>query len=200
MNAPTRGTTRGLASGVRLTLLLAGLLLIGAGDASATKEVGTTAQAFALASPSFDHQGVIPTLYTCDGKDLSPPLTWTGEPARARTLALVVEDPDAEDAPKRTWVHWIVFDIPVLGRGLREGVRAPSDLPRGAREGQNDWKRAEYAGPCPTSGRRHHYLFKLYALDALLDLDQPTKAELEEEMRGHVLARTELIGTYQRAP
>ena len=169
-------------------------------DALATKEIGTTAPVFALASPAFEHQSAIPEVYTCDGKDESPPLTWTGEPARARSLALVVEDPDAEESVKRAWVHWVVFDIPVIGRGLRAAIHLPSDLPPGARQGLNDWKRAEYGGPCPPSGRKHHYLFKLYALDVMIALEQPTKAELEEEMRGHVVARAELIGTYQRAP
>jgi Raf kinase inhibitor-like YbhB/YbcL family protein len=167
-------------------------------DSMATKEIGTSAQAFTLSSAKFEHQSEIPALYTCDGKNVSPPLSWSGEPAKARSLALIVEDPDAAEPPKRASVQWIVFDIPVVSRGLREGVQLPSDLPRGAKVGLNEWKRAEYNGPCPPAGRKHHYLFKLFALDTLIDLDEPTKTELEDEMRGHIVARAELIGTYQR--
>jgi Raf kinase inhibitor-like YbhB/YbcL family protein len=155
--------------------------------------------ALALTSSAFSHQGPIPSLYTCEGRDVSPPLAWSGVPADAKSLALVVDDPDAPDpaAPKRTWVHWVLYDIPVSTLALPEAV-ASSNLPRGTREGTNDWNRTGYGGPCPPIGR-HRYLHKLYALDvALGDRGALRKVELEKAMEGHVLAKAELIGTYQK--
>ena len=152
-----------------------------------------------IRSPAFAHQGEIPMRYTCDGADVSPPLEWSGVPEGTRSLVLIVDDPDAPDpaAPRMTWVHWVLYNIPPASGGLPEGV-APSDLPPGTREGLNDWKRTGYGGPCPPVGR-HRYFHKLYALDTVLpDLGTPTKAELERAMEGHVLARAELVGTYER--
>jgi Raf kinase inhibitor-like YbhB/YbcL family protein len=152
-----------------------------------------------LTSSAFQHQGEIPARYTCEGEDVSPALSWSGVPPEARSLALIVDDPDAPDpeAPRMTWVHWVLYNIPAVATGLPEGV--PSrDLPEGTREGTNDWKRTGYGGPCPPVGR-HRYFFKLHALDtALPDLGSPTKARLEEAMEGHVLAHAELVGTYQK--
>jgi hypothetical protein len=153
----------------------------------------------AIHSTAFDPQEEIPAIHTCDGRDSSPPLSWDGLPAGARSLALVVDDPDAPDpaAPRMTWVHWVLYNLPAVPGGLPEAVSA-SDLPSGTGEGLNDWKRTGYGGPCPPIGK-HRYFFKLYALDTRLEgLDAPTKAELEAAMRGHVLERAELIGTYQR--
>jgi Raf kinase inhibitor-like YbhB/YbcL family protein len=153
----------------------------------------------ALASPAFAPGADIPTLFTCEGSDISPPLEWTGVPDGAKSLVLIVDDPDAPDpaAPKMTWVHWVLYDLPPDARALPEGV-ASSDLPAGTREGRNDWKRTGYGGPCPPIGR-HRYYHKLYALDvALGDLGTPTKAEVEKAMEGHVLAQAELMGTYQK--
>jgi hypothetical protein len=150
-----------------------------------------------LSSSAFAHKGEIPARYTCDGKDLSPPLAWSGVPAGAKSLALIVDDPDAPDpaAPKLTWVHWVLYDIPPSATGLPEGGKP---LPAGAREGLNDWQRLGYGGPCPPIGR-HRYFHKLYALDAVFsDLGKPDKAKLEAAMKGHVLAHAELIGTYQK--
>jgi len=150
-----------------------------------------------LTSPAFSHNGSIPPEYTCDGDDRSPALTWSGVPAEARSLALIVDDPDAPDpaAPKMTYVHWVLYDLPSSAKGLAEGVTA---LPDGTREGTNDWKRTGYGGPCPPIGR-HRYFFKLYALDTKLgDLGPVTKAGLEEAMRDHILDRAELVGTYER--
>jgi Raf kinase inhibitor-like YbhB/YbcL family protein len=155
--------------------------------------------ALTLSSSAFAHNGPIPREYTCDGDDRSPPLAWHGVPDGARSLALVVDDPDAPDpkAPKMTWVHWVLYDIPPSATGLPAAVRTPG-LPRGTREGVNDWKRTGYGGPCPPRGR-HRYFHKLYALDAMLgDLGSIGKARLEAAMAGHILARAELIGTYQR--
>lgn len=156
--------------------------------------------ALSLTSSMFAHGGAIPRRYTCDGDDVSPPLAWTGVPDGTRSLALIVDDPDAPDprAPKMTWVHWVLYDLPPETTGLPEGV-ASRDLPAGTREGVNDWKRTGYGGPCPPRGR-HRYFHKLYALDAALgDLGKITKSRLEAAMQGHVLAQTELVGTYERS-
>jgi Raf kinase inhibitor-like YbhB/YbcL family protein len=152
--------------------------------------------AFALTSPSFPDGGRIPSVHTCEGRDVAPALEWSGAPEGTRTFALVVDDPDAPDpaAPKRTWVHWIVYDMPAATARIAEGGVAPA----GAREGRNDWKRTGYGGPCPPIGR-HRYFHKLYALDAALgDLGAPDKAALEKAMSGHVLAQATLLGTYQK--
>jgi len=149
-----------------------------------------------LTSTAFTHVGEIPTRYTCEGQDISPPLAWGDAPAGTRSVALIVDDPDAPDpsAPKMTWVHWVLYNMPPTGE-LAESARA---LPAGTLLGLNDWKRTGYGGPCPPIGR-HRYFFKLYALDAMLpDLRRPTKAQLEKAMQGHVLAQAELIGTYQK--
>jgi len=153
-----------------------------------------------LTSPSFGHQGEIPARHTCEGQDVSPALSWSGVPEGTKSFALIVDDPDAPDpkAPKMTWVHWVLYDLPPHGSGLPEGTRS-SNLPPGTREGLNDWKRTGYGGPCPPIGR-HRYFHKLYALEIVLpDLRNPTKARLEEAMKGHVLAQAELMGTYQKA-
>lgn len=152
-----------------------------------------------LSSAAFSQNEPIPKRYTCDGDDLSPPLAWTGLPAGAKSLALIVDDPDAPDpaAPKMTWVHWVLYDMPPTATGLPEGVSAKA-LPAGTKEGLNDWKRTGYGGPCPPVGR-HRYFHKLYALDvALGDLGKPTKANLEAAMKGHILAEAQLVGTYKR--
>ena len=152
-----------------------------------------------ITSSSFPHDGVIPARHTCDGHDTSPKLIWTEVPEGAKSLVLIVDDPDAPDpaAPKRTWVHWVLYNIPADTGGLSEGIAA-TELPSGTREGINDWQRTGYGGPCPPVGT-HRYFHKLYALDAVLpDLKQPTKAKLEEAMRGHVIAYSELIGLYQK--
>jgi Raf kinase inhibitor-like YbhB/YbcL family protein len=155
--------------------------------------------ALSLICPAFSNGARIPRRYTCEADDISPPLTWSGVPSAAQSLALIVDDPDAPDpaAPKLTWVHWVLYNIRVDATGLPEGVAA-SELPSGTKQGSNDWKRTGYGGPCPPIGR-HRYFHKLYALDALLpNLGTPTKAELERAMQGHVLEQVELVGTYQK--
>ena len=150
-----------------------------------------------ILSSVFGHDEEIPRRYTCDDADVSPPLAWDGVPEGTRSLALIVDDPDAPDpaAPKMTWVHWVLYNLPPDTRALAEAVRT---LPEGTLEGFNDWQRTGYGGPCPPVGR-HRYFFKLYALDTLLpDLDVPKKTALEAAMQGHVLAQADLVGTYQR--
>jgi Raf kinase inhibitor-like YbhB/YbcL family protein len=152
-----------------------------------------------LTSTAFQHDGEIPPRYTCEGDDISPALSWAEVPAGAASLALIMDDPDAPDpkAPKMTWVHWVLYNIPASATGLAEGI-SPRDLPSGTLEGLNDWKRTGWGGPCPPKGR-HRYFFKLYALDIVLpDLKQPIKSKLEAAMDGHILAKTELIGTYEK--
>lgn len=149
-----------------------------------------------LYSSVFEHNGEIPSQYTCEGADISPPLEWSGVPAGTESLALIVEDPDAPapTASSELWVHWVVFNLPKLTTGLPEGIQ---ELPKTAEHGQNSWKRAAYGGPCPPSGR-HRYAFKLYALDAMLELEKPTKVDLERAMHGHIVAQAALLGTYEK--
>lgn len=178
-------------------LQLAGILALLAGATAAGRLEDT--MALTLRSPAFPPGGDIPAEHTCDGRDRSPPLEWSGAPPGTRSFALIVDDPDAPDpkAPKTTWVHWVLYDIPATATGLPAGADARS-LPPGTREGLNDWKRTGYGGPCPPVGR-HRYFHKLYALDTVLgDLGRPTKAKLEAAMKGHVLTQAELMGRYQR--
>jgi Raf kinase inhibitor-like YbhB/YbcL family protein len=154
---------------------------------------------FELTSTTFTAGAAIPRKHTCEGADLSPPLSWRGAPAGTKSFVLIVDDPDAPDpaAPRMVYVHWVLYDLPADATGLPEGVPA-GRLPAGTRQGVNDWKRAGWGGPCPPIGR-HRYFHKLYALDTVLgDLNRPDKATLERAMRGHVLAQAELMGTYQK--
>lgn len=154
-----------------------------------------------LTSTAFSHGAEIPVVHTCEGPNQSPPLTWKGLSPEAKSLALIVDDPDAPDpkAPKMTYVHWVIYNLPAEDGGLPEAVEL-SKLPVGALTGTSDYKRAEWGGPCPPIGR-HRYFFKLYALDTVLpDLQKPTKARLEEAMAGHILERVELMGTYEKKP
>jgi Raf kinase inhibitor-like YbhB/YbcL family protein len=152
-----------------------------------------------IMSPSFKHNGVIPARHTCDGLNISPLLRWTGLPTGSKSLALIVDDPDAPnpDAPKMTWVHWVVYNIPPDTNGLPE-TAAAEGLPPGTLQGLNDWHDTGYKGPCPPIGK-HRYFFKLYALDTVLpDMKRPAKAALEKAMRGHIIGQAELMGLYQR--
>jgi Raf kinase inhibitor-like YbhB/YbcL family protein len=153
-----------------------------------------------ITSAAFQSNGEIPAIFTCEGDDISPPLVFAGARGNAASLALIVDDPDAPDpkAPKMTWVHWVLYDLPPDCAGLPQGV-ADDELPPGTKQGRNDWRRTGYGGPCPPIGR-HRYFHKLYALDKRLgDLKRPTKSELERAMQGHVLATATLIGTYQKS-
>jgi hypothetical protein len=153
-----------------------------------------------LTSSAFVDGAEIPSRFTCEGDDVSPPLSWSTTPPGARSLALIVDDPDAPDpaAPRMTWVHWVLYNLAPDAGGLPEGVPATTP-PAGASHGQNDWHRPGYNGPCPPIGR-HRYFFKIYALDRVLSLApaKATKTALEAAMRGHVLAEATLVGTYQK--
>ena len=150
-----------------------------------------------ITSSAFAHNGKIPKHVTCEGQDVSPPLLWSGIPAGAKSLVLIVDDPDAPDpaAPRMTWVHWLLYNLPADCAGLPEAVKV---LPEGTLEGLNDWKRTGYGGPCPPIGR-HRYFHKLYALDVMLpELHKPDKKQLEQAMQGHIMAEAQLLGTYQK--
>ena len=152
-----------------------------------------------LTSTAFAHEGAIPKVHTCEGQDVSPPLAWSGVPANAKTLVLIVDDPDAPDpaAPKMTWVHWVLYNIAPSASGLPQGV-SPKQLPASTLQGVSDFKRTGYGGPCPPVGR-HRYFHKLYALDAVLpDLKKPRKPDVEKAMKEHVIEQAVLIGTYQK--
>jgi hypothetical protein len=152
-----------------------------------------------IESPAFRDGGEIPIKYTCEGEDVSPPLAWTDVPADARSLVLIVDDPDAPDpaAPRMTWVHWVLCNLPPDTTGLPEDA-GTTGLPTTSTEGMNDWHRTGYGGPCPPVGR-HRYCHKLYALNSeLTGLSKPTKAEVEAAMEGHILAQASFIGTYRK--
>jgi Raf kinase inhibitor-like YbhB/YbcL family protein len=154
---------------------------------------------FLLHSSVFLPNEPIPSKYTCDGDDVSPPLAWMDAPQSTRSFALIVDDPDAPDpaAPKQVWVHWVLYDLPSDAYALKEGV-AEKELPRSARQGLNDWKKLGYGGPCPPVGK-HRYFFRLFALDAQLgNLGKVTRTDLEKAMAGHILGKAELMGTYKR--
>jgi len=150
-----------------------------------------------ITSVNFQHQGMIPARHTCQGNNTSPELSWSNVPSGAKSLALIIDDPDAPDPdhPKMTYVHWVLYNIPASANVLAEGVKT---LPQGTMEGLNDWNRTGYGGPCPPIGT-HRYFHKLYALDVVLpDLQRPTKAKLEKAMEGHILAKAEIMGLYKK--
>ena len=150
---------------------------------------------FELMSAAFGNGDPIPTKYTCDDQDISPPLLWRDPPEGTRSFALVCDDPDA---PGGTWVHWVLYNLPASTLSLQEAVGSDADLPDNTRHGQNSWGRSDYGGPCPPGGT-HRYFFKLYALDAELELPAgASKEQLLAAMDGHVLASTETMGVYSR--
>ena len=155
--------------------------------------------ALTITSPAFSFNVEIPTRYTCDDEDISPPLVWSNVPPGTQSLVLIVDDPDAPDpgAPKMTWVHWLLYNLPPDTTGLAEQI-GDQDLPPGTGQGLNDWQRTGYGGPCPPIGS-HRYFHKLYALDTVLpDLGKPDKPRLEEAIKGHILESAELIGHYKK--
>ena len=155
---------------------------------------------FTLTSTAFTKGDSIPKKFTCEGENISPPLEWRGLPEGTRSLVLIVDDPDAPDpkAPRMTWDHWVLYNIPAKSTQLPEGV-ASSELPSGTKEGLNSWGKTGYGGPCPPVGK-HRYFYKLYALNTILNkMDNPDKAQVEDEMKDHVIAEAELVVTYQKS-
>ncbi len=186
--------------GVTLTLFWI-MILVGTAQADPplSQNHQENTMTLTLTSSAFAHNEMIPVQFTCDNQDISPALAWSGIPDGTKSLVLIVDDPDAPDpeAPKMTWVHWVLYNIPPQVSGLAEGIPA-AQLPTGTLEGINDWKRTGYGGPCPPIGI-HRYFHKLYALDTVLpDLKQPTKTQLEQAMQGHILDHVELVGRYKR--
>ncbi len=156
-----------------------------------------SAAALTVTSSAFAPGEKIPQKYTCDGTDISPPLAWSEPPAGTQSFALIADDPDA---PVGTWVHWVLYDLRADARELAEGIAKQPDLPNGARQGQNDFRRIGYGGPCPPPRKPHRYFFKLYALNAKLGLRAgATKADVEKAMQGRILAQGELMGRYGRS-
>ncbi|MFB3916227.1 MAG: YbhB/YbcL family Raf kinase inhibitor-like protein [Terriglobales bacterium] len=155
-----------------------------------------SASSFALKSGAFQQGEFIPTQHTCQGQDVSPALNWNGAPAGTKSLALIVDDPDA---PAGTWTHWVLFNLPAETNSLAENVAKTEELPGGARQGRNDFRRVGYGGPCPPPGKPHRYFFKLYALDTILNLPAgASRQAVEKAMQGHVLAQAELMGKFKR--
>jgi Raf kinase inhibitor-like YbhB/YbcL family protein len=152
--------------------------------------------AMRVESPAFAEGGQIPRQYTCDGRDISPPLSWSGVPEATKSLALICDDPDA---PGKTWVHWVLFNLPPRTKELLEGMPALETISGGGEQGVNDFRKIGYGGPCPPSGT-HRYVFKLYALDAEVALASgATRADLDRAMKGRVLAEGALTGKYSRS-
>lgn len=181
--SPTRrvmGKTRIAGAGFLALILLAGASMMEGGEMS---ELG-------ISSSAFSHMGMIPKKYTCDGEDMVPPLAFENVPEGAKSLALIMDDPDA---PAGTWVHWVLWNIPAGASGIEEG-----SVPPGAYQGKNSWGRNDYGGPCPPSGT-HRYFFKLFALDSMMELPPgSTKEQLESSIAGHVLGKAEIVGLYRR--
>jgi Raf kinase inhibitor-like YbhB/YbcL family protein len=159
-------------------------------------EKGVTEMALAITSTAFTEGAAIPKKHTCDGQDLSPPLAFSGVPVGAKSLALICDDPDA---PMGTWVHWVLWGMPPSTPALPEGVPTDAQLPGGMKQGVSSARSAGYHGPCPPPGKPHRYFFKLYALDAEMNLSERTnKSALEEAMKGHILAEAQIMGRYGR--
>lgn len=183
----------------RLAVLVSLLSAVNCGSVGLTFFVtpaGGNPMSLSISSPSFSSGGEIPKKFTCDGTDVSPQLAWTEPPAGTKSFALLVDDPDA---PVGNWNHWTLWNTPASARGLGEGLSKDATLPDGSQQGKNDFRKTGYNGPCPPPGKPHRYYFKLFALDAKLDLKPgATKKDLEPAMKGHILAQTEWMGRYGR--
>lgn len=164
-------------------------------EPTATDQMKGDTMEITLRSSAFEEGGMIPRKYTCDGQDISPPLAWDSIPPGTKSLALICDDPDA---PRGDWVHWVMFNLPAETRQLPENVPPKKELPNGALQGSNDFRKIGYGGPCPPGGT-HRYFFKLYALDTLLKLHAgASKADLLKAMQGHILGQGQLMGKYKR--
>jgi Raf kinase inhibitor-like YbhB/YbcL family protein len=186
-----------LFTSIILLIAAAGALgLLGWGTVWSEQRQGGSAMSFTLSSTAFQPGGDIPRKYTCGGPNVSPELTWTNPPAGTQSFALIADDPDA---PARTWVHWVAYGLPAGSRQLPEAVPRTEAIPGGGVQGQNDFRKTGYGGPCPPPGKPHRYYFKLYALDSSLDLKPgATKKAVEQAMAGHILAQAEVMGRFQR--
>jgi Raf kinase inhibitor-like YbhB/YbcL family protein len=179
-----------------LGLMVFALLLAACQSKQPSMQGGGGKMDIRLTSTAFTEGGTIPRKHTCDGSDVSPPLAWDNVPGGTKSFALICDDPDA---PMGTWVHWVLFNLPADTRSLPEAVPPDKELPNGARQGTNDFRKIGYGGPCPPPGKPHRYFFKLYALDTVLDLPAgSTKPQVVKAMEGHVLAEGQLMGKYGR--
>jgi Raf kinase inhibitor-like YbhB/YbcL family protein len=177
-------------------LLVAINLACSKSDRSIPPDNRSTSMMIKITSPSFAEGQSIPSKYTCDGENLSPPLNWDHVPEATKSLALICDDPDA---PAGTWVHWVLYDLPGTTREMSEAVAPKEELPNGAKQGRNDFKQIGYGGPCPPKGQSHRYYFKLYALDNKLGLNSGmTDREVRNAMKGHILGEGSLMGSYKR--
>jgi len=178
-----------------LKLLLLILLLAIVGCIAKENEVNNM-EKISISSEAFKENGTIPDEYTCEGEDISPPLSWQGVPAGSKSIALIMDDPDA---PGRTFVHWVIYNIPGSMQKLAKGIPRKEKLADGSLQGMTDFGKAGYGGPCPPQGKPHRYIFKIYAIDKILDLpSKASKEYVETAMKGHILAKGELIGKYAR--
>lgn len=166
-----------------------------AGPSAPAAPPAAPAARFEIRSTAFDYNKPIPAQYTCDGADLSPPLTWTNVPAGTKSFVLIVSDPDA---PSGQWAHWLLWDLPAGTTSLPQGVPKTGALPDGSRQGKNDFGNPGWGGPCPPGGR-HRYVFRLFAMDRLIGLPpDATRDTLEKSIQGHIVGQTEVTGRYQR--
>jgi Raf kinase inhibitor-like YbhB/YbcL family protein len=187
----------GLPMKASILLILASLFVcVGCNQSPKEMQKGEAPMSIELTSTAFQPGAAIPKQYTGDGADLSPPLRWSQPPPSTKSIALICDDPDA---PRGTWVHWVLFNLPAQIRELEEGAPTAATLPSGAKQGKNDFGKMGYGGPAPPKGKSHRYFFKLYALGVVVELPPgASKAQLEAEMKGHILAEGQLMGTYKR--
>ncbi len=179
-----------------LACFLVALSTLSAAQLLAPQKGGTMAAPLTVQSSAFQEGADIPKQYTCEGADISPPLSWNEPPQNTKSFALIVDDPDA---PVGTWVHWVAWDLPGSARQLPENIAKSAAMPGGGQQGTNDFKKTGYGGPCPPPGKAHRYFFKLYALDSTLNLKPgASKKDLEQAIKGHILAQGQLMGKYQR--
>jgi Raf kinase inhibitor-like YbhB/YbcL family protein len=195
--APTQFRHSDLPGNPAVMLIVAALFVcVGCGHPTREMQPGEPTMSIEVTSTAFQQGMTIPTKYTGDGTDKSPQLRWSEPPSGTKSIALICDDPDA---PRGTWVHWVLFNLPTQSRELEEGTPTTATLASGAKQGKNDFGNIGYGGPAPPKGNAHRYFFKLYALDASVDLPSgATKAQLEKAMKGHILAQGQLIGTYKR--
>ncbi len=175
------------------------ILLLGCGAMVARSDPAVkerSAMTFSVTSTAFRAGAEIPKKFTCEAIDVSPALQWSGAPAKSASFALIVDDPDA---PVGTWVHWVLWNLPASAQSLPENVPKREQLDDGIRQGRNDFRKIGYNGPCPPAGKTHHYIFRLYSLDAMLNLSPgATRRDLDTAMNGHILGQAEYMGTFRR--
>jgi Raf kinase inhibitor-like YbhB/YbcL family protein len=179
-----------------LLILASQFVWVGCGQSPKEMQTGEAPMSIEVTSTAFQEGTTIPKQYTGDGADQSPPLRWSEPPAGTKSIALICDDPDA---PRGTWSHWVLFNLPAQTRELEEGLSTSATLPSGAKQGKNDFGNTGYGGPAPPKGKAHRYFFKLYALAVVVELAPgATKAQLEAAMKGQIVAEGRLIGTYKR--